>query len=111
MVKIREFYDKKEEDKLPFNVIEDLAIYMRNDPMFYRKTFFPAVIEMKKCTEKKEQYNPNNLSPVIEKAIVEYCKKFNLPKRPEELLDDIEKKELVKKLYAEEMTQIRKGAY
>ena len=35
------------DDKLPFDVVDDVAIFMRNDPMFYRKSLFPAIINYK----------------------------------------------------------------
>ena len=34
-------------DSLPFDVADDVAIFMRNDPMFYRKQLFPAIMNMK----------------------------------------------------------------
>ena len=112
MVKINEFHDSSYDDTLPFDVVDDLAIFMRNDPMFYRKTFFPAITKMKSCVKNNEKMNPKKMfGPMIDDACTTYCKKFDIPKRPEELLDDSEKKELIKKLYSEEMTQIRKGAY
>jgi hypothetical protein len=38
MVKINEFYDQPIDDSLPYNVVDDVCIFMRNDPMFYRKS-------------------------------------------------------------------------
>ena len=97
---------------LPYDVVDDVAIFMRNDPMFYRKTFFPAVMRMKDCHDNGKTFDANKeLSPIIEKATKLYCSKFKLPKRPNEILDDEDKKNLIQKLYSEEMTQIRKGAY
>ena len=100
------------DDTLPFDVAEDIKIFMRNDPMFYRKQLFPAILQMKKCHQEKTEYNPNkSLLPIVDSAIGQYCKKFNLPKRPEDLLDDEEKRGLMDSLFAEEMTNIKKGAY
>lgn len=109
MVMIREFYNKKIDTSLPFDVVDDVAIFMRNDPIFYRKNFFPAVERMK---SKGSKFDPvNELSPIIDRASHDYCKKFKIPKRPEELLNAEEKKALIDKIYSEEMTQIRNGAY
>lgn len=97
---------------LPYDVVDDVAIFMRNDPMFYRKTFFPAVMRMKDCHDNGKSYNPKKeLFPIIEKAVGLYCSKFKLPKRPDEIMDDEDKRSLMQKLYSEEMTQIRKGVY
>lgn len=97
---------------LPFDIVDDLAIYMRNDPVFYRKTYFPVLEQMKASFKSGKKFNAEkHLTPIIEKAIIQYCKKFNIPKRPVDLIDDNDKKSLLKKLYSEEMTQIRKGTY
>ena len=40
--------------KPDFNVGEDLLIFMRNDPMFYRKTFFQQLKTLK--LQKRNQY-------------------------------------------------------
>jgi len=113
MVKINEFYQQPLDDsKLPFDVVDDIAIFMRNDPMFYRKNFFPAVMDMKTCNDKGQKFDaPAKLMPIINKATESYCKEFKINKRPEELLTAEEKKTLLNKIYSEEMTNIRKGTY
>ena len=35
--------DNKE---LPFDVVEDAIVFMRNDPMFYRKQYYPTVTKL-----------------------------------------------------------------
>lgn len=103
---------QKLDEKLPYDVVEDIAIFMRNDPKFYRKTLFPVLDRMKTCYHTKKQFDAKKeLFPVIDKAIGSYCKKFKLHKRPDDLLDQNEKMSLFRKLYSEEMTQIRKGTY
>ena len=42
MVKINEFSHK---DQYGYDIVEDAAIYMRNDPMFYRKHYFPTMTQ------------------------------------------------------------------
>lgn len=112
MVKIVEFFDQKVDDELSFNVVEDLSIYMRNNPMFYRKYYYPSVLKLKEHFEKQKQISPNNLFlPVIEKAVDKYCREFNLGKRPNNLLNDQEKKDLIQKIYEEEMANIKEGKY
>jgi hypothetical protein len=110
MVKINEFH--KFDDTLPYNVVDDVAIFMRNDPMFYRKEFYPAIIKIKTLHDKNKTMNPKSLfNGMIEKASNLYCKKYNINKRPNELLTDSEKDSLIQKLYSEEMHNIRNGVY
>ncbi len=112
-MRINEFYQQPiDDDKLPYDVVDDIAIFMRNDPMFYRKSLFPAIMNMKDCNDTGAKYDaPNSLMPIINKATESYCKNFKINKRPEQLLSDEEKKLLLNKIYSEEMTNIRKGAY
>ena len=42
-MRIDEFTNKKDERELPFSVAEDLMVFMRNDPTFYRKKFYPCM--------------------------------------------------------------------
>jgi len=100
------------DDSLPFDVVDDLAVYMRNDPMFYRKQLFPAILRIKGMYDNEIKINPNEIfGSIIDKALGSYCRKFNIMKRPDELLGDDERTALVHKLHSEEMTNIRNGAY
>ena len=105
-------FDNPIDDKLPFDVVDDMSVFMRNDPMFYRKSFFPVVEKMKSCYRKKEEFNfQEEIGKMVDSAANTYCRKFKIDRRPEDLMDANERTSLIKKLYAEEMTQIRKGVY
>ena len=107
-----EDFDKPIDDSLPFDVVDDLAVFMRNDHMFYRKHFFPAMTKMRDMVNGKKQINPEkHFGPMIDQATKTYCIKFNIPKRPEEIMDDNDRKALLQKPYSEEMTNVRKGIY
>lgn len=105
-------FDNTVDDKLPFDVVDDISVFMRNDPMFYRKSFFPVVDRMRHCHRKGTEFDyQKEIGEVVDRAANTYCRKFKINRRPENLMDDNERDELIKKLYAEEMTQIRKGVY
>jgi hypothetical protein len=117
MVKINEFFDQdnikdlKIGDELPYNVVEDLAIFMRHDPQFYRRQLYPEMLNVREATKNGGKYNKRNMMSVIEKAINEYIKKYEILKRPEELLSDGEKMECISKILKDEMEMLRKGDY
>ena len=116
-MKIVEFFNKqnienlKIGDQLPYNVVEDLCIYMRNDPMFYRKNLYPALIDVQEAVKNGGKYPKKSLLPVVERAIKEYIKKFEIKKRPEDLLVHEEKMECINKLLKDEVDNFRKGMY
>ena len=110
MVKLYEVENKR--DEIPFDVVEDLAIFMRNDPMFYRKTFFPAMADVSDKMERGDSVDPLIfIKPIVDKGVNSYCKKFIKDRRPEDIFTDDDKSMCVKKIQAEEMPNIKKGMY
>lgn len=100
------------DDRLPFDVVDDLHVYMRNDPMFYRQNYFPTMCEMGKYIEKKQKVNVKEiLSPLIDKGINQYCEKYKLAKYPEEVFTLEDKIRLIQKIVDEEMPRMREGEY
>jgi len=101
MVKINEFHDMDiPQEIIPkpdFNVGEDLLVFMRNDPMFYRKTLFPAVDDYKKTKDK------NVMIRVVKKGLGDYCNKFNIPNPVEDLMSDSDIQEVVKQLILQDV--------
>ena len=98
-------------DKLPFDVIEDLMVYMQNDPMFYRRHMYPKMIDVQEAVKGGGKVNKKDLIPMIDHAIASYVKKFNINKRPADLLTTEEKMECISKLLKNEVDNFRKGMY
>ncbi len=114
-MKITEFIDKQdpaEKPELGFNVVEDLHIHMKNDPMFYRKQYYPTIAGMQ---DNLKSGNPIDtklaMLPMVKQGINHYCAKYNIPRKPEDLLQQEEIDSLVEKIYGEEMELIRQGDY
>jgi hypothetical protein len=107
MVKAVEFQQKD----VPFDVVDDVAIFMRNDPIIYRKSLFPAIMNMKdRFDSGKKCVAEECLGEIVDSAIPEYCNKFKLGS-PKNVFKKGDRDSIVNKLYAEEMTQIKNGAY
>lgn len=101
MVKITEFNDMDIPDvivpKPDYDVGEDLLIFMRNDPMFYRKTFFPAIEDYKNSKKKPI------LVRMVKKGLGSYCNKFNIQNPQEELLTDSDILQVVQKILSDDL--------
>ena len=109
-MKLFELELKKEE--IPFDIVDDLAIYMRNDPMFYRKTFFPAMADVSDRLGKGDAIDTLALiKPIIDKGAKSYCKKYIPNKRPEDIFSKEDLDGCCKKIQSEEMPNIKKGMY
>lgn len=103
--------DLKIGDKLPFDVVEDIMVYMKNDPAFYRKYMYPAMLDVQEAIKNGGKYNKKDLLPVIERAIGAYLTKFEIKKRPGDLLQDDEKMDCINRLLNDEIDNFRKGFY
>ena len=98
-------------DSLPFDVADDVTIFMRNDPMFYRKQLFPAVMSMKDRHDAGDDCVAEDcLGEVCSNAMETYCRKFDLGS-PENVFKPEDKGLIINKLFGEEMKMIKDGAY
>lgn len=118
MVKINEISDLElnqfstpEDGKLSWDVVEDLMVYMRNEPDFYRRKVYPSFINIQETVKNGGRFNKRKLIPLIDEAIESYLKKYEIKKRPEDLMNDAEKMECINKLLKDEAENFRKGFY
>jgi len=109
-MRLDEFYT--EEQDLPFDVVEDTLVYMRNDPMFYRKHYFPAVSNLADCQRSGKDADPKKyLTSMVEKGCNDYVSKFNLGRNSEEVYTIEDRNNLLQRINSEESENIRKGDY
>ena len=108
-MKINEFHDldipQEIVPKPDFDVSSDLLIFMRNDPMFYRKTFFPA-IDAYKDNEK----DTSPIEAMIKNGLKAYCTKFNIQNPTDELMGEGDVQQLVAEIIADEKDDFDEGA-
>src|SRR6056300_527053 len=82
--------------ELPFDKIDGVVVFMRNDPMFYRKQYFPTCSNLADVQREGSNNNPQSiLMPMIEKGINQYCAKFNIARSPEEVFNDNDTSEIL----------------
>lgn len=114
---INEIFDKKSVedlkigDELPYDVIEDIIAYMRNDKNFYRKNTYPAMCDVQEKVQNGGKFDKKALFPMIEKACESYCSEYNVGKRPDEMLTDADKMECASRLLNAEKEAFRNKEY
>lgn len=111
---IREFVNaiKKDKDELPFDIEDDLVVYMRNDPMFYRKEYYPMVLKMQSAHKNNKSLDALALwIPVVQRAIVPYMNKFKIDKNPKDIINKHMIKSIASKIYSDEINHIKSGSY
>jgi superfamily I DNA and RNA helicase len=106
MVRLVEFV----QEELPFDVVQDMKIFMNNDKLFYRKSYYPCMVSLQRKVSSGKEYDVNEmLKPTIEAACNEYSKKFDIPR--EQLLKDNQVDELVSEIMKDELPRLRRGEY
>jgi len=98
------------EKEIPFDIIEDLKVFMRNDPMFYRKDYLPCMCELQNKIKQKDNDYQSVLGPMIEKACKLYNAKYDVTKK-DKLLDDTQYQECMASIMHDENKALRNGEY
>ena len=102
-------FTQQQDDSLPFDVVDDIQQYMKNDPAFYRRVYYPTMCKMQECGESG---NPKDLvAPMALLAARNYVKKYKINKDAEELLNAEEMDDLINRVYEEEMEACNRGEY
>jgi hypothetical protein len=111
---IREFVSniKTDKDELPFDIEDDLVVYMKNDPMFYRKHYYPAVLKMQSAHQQNKTLDATSLwTPIVKRAIVPYMSKFDINKNPQDIIKKENIVSIANKINSEELGHIKNGSY
>lgn len=108
----RDYESTKEEYGIEFEPVEDLIVFMKNDPVFYRRKYFPRVKELEKNYKKNKEVDPKKyFSDVVDSAMNTYCKKYDLARDPSEIFSSSDKHEIIGQITSEEIENIRNGEY
>lgn len=87
-----------------YDPVDDCIVFMKNDPLFYRRHYFPAVLKM------KDTDSESVLDKMVDTAMSTYCSKFELGSK-DTVFKDGDKDAILKQVYSEESSNIAKGEY
>jgi hypothetical protein len=96
---------------LPWNMVDDLIIFMQNENNFYRRKLYPLLLDAQETIQNGGKVNKKDFVPVIDAAINAYVKKFDLNRRTEDMMSPSQKMECIEKLLKDEEDNFRKGEY
>jgi len=109
-MKLFELHNQDTEVKLPYDLAEDLYVFMKNDPQFYRKQYFPGLCQ---CSDRvKADQDPNlenTMRPIIKSAFESYADKFKVPSHI--TLEQEDEDKVCEMISEEEMDTIRECGY
>jgi hypothetical protein len=109
-MKINEFA-QPQDYKLPFDVVDDAVVFMRNDPIFYRKKYFPAMASMADRVRNGKDFDRSVIGSVVDSGINSYCKKYKLAKGPSDIFTSEDREAIIEKICSEEIKHIERGDY
>ena len=99
------------ETDMRFDIVDDASYYMRNDPSFYRKQYFPCMSKLADMHGAGKKVDRSMLNTMVEKGINNYVQKYNLGKTSEDVFKQPDRDALIDMLFSEEMAEIKKGEY
>lgn len=110
MVRIVEFQEPVNTE-FKFDLVDDASYFMRNDPTFYRKQYYPCMAKMADRHSEGTKLDRDMVMDLIEKGIESYVRKFNLGKTSEDVFKQPDRDALIDKIFSEEMKEIKRGEY
>lgn len=100
---LREFFNSEQDSekaRFDFDVADDVHQYMINDPIFYRREYFPTVSNMCSKHKKGQQLDPGaELKTIILNACKQYVETFGINADPDTLLDEKEMQSIAEKIF------------
>lgn len=109
-MKITELVNPENFNVEDYDLHDDLQFFMNNDPEFYRKHYYPAVIKLKICKDRGTDFDSEKFAPLVIEAYKIYKNKFPV-KNLSKSLNDEELKEISAKIYETELQNIKSGHY
>lgn len=111
-MRIDELHNIEKDLKPSFDVVDDIHVFMMNDPMFYRREYYPTMCNIADKFDKNQGKGLGKLlMPMIDKGCGAYCKKYNLSSDPSKLITFDDRKAIAKRIASEEIPRIREGDY
>ena len=106
---IREIDEKLNLDEI--DLLDDLEFFMNNDSQFYRRTFYPVVTKIRSIIKTGKPCSDKVFRNCIDQAVPIYIKKFNIPGNEKSVFTDIDRDQLARQIFDQEMTHIKSGQY
>jgi len=105
-------FTSKPTNNLDYDLLDDVMVFMRNDPTFYRRKYFPAISDCVDKFKSGENFEISKIMDnVVDAGINSYCKKYDIARKPADIFTLEDRQQLLDKLCSEEMQLIEKGAY
>lgn len=109
-MRIDEFSNKPEMD-FKFDLVDDASFFMKNDPTFYRKQYYPTMCKIADKHNAGIKVDRNMIEKMVSNGIFDYVKKFNLGRSAEDVFKQNDREALIDYIFSEEMKEVAAGTY
>lgn len=90
---------------------DDLVFYMRKDPAFFRKAYYPAMCELDDKIDSGKETSATDLLELVKLGAYNYVKKFGLQETVGDVFDQEDLEEIAEFIYDEESKKCKEGEY
>ena len=97
--------------KPDFDIVDDIVVFMRNDPHFYRRHYYPKMVSVTNEYKKNNTINRELFAEMLETAIPVYLDKFDIPNNPNDVFTKEDKNAIVDAIIDEESNHIQNKGY
>jgi hypothetical protein len=106
---LREFINLKELEDV--DLCDDLQVFMRNDPLFYRKIFYPEIVKVRDRIKSGKRCEETCFRNCVDRAADAYCEKFKVSTNPISVFTEVDRDKVARQIFAKERDNIIKGRY
>lgn len=113
-MKIRELFEnldlgRKDDKEHQFDVADDLFFFMHNNDNFYRKHYYPRMLQAKKSVKSGLGVDPTDFTELVKTAYECYLDEFNditIPEASDDIINTV-----CEKICSEELVNIENNLY
>jgi len=94
-----------------YDLVDDVVVYMQNNRDFYRRVYFPAMVEVSEKYKKTGKIDRSIAAKIVDPAIKSYCSAYDVKKSPSKLFTKEDREAILDLIFEEETDEIINGEY
>ena len=101
---------KSGKKELGYDLKDDLMFFMNNDPDFYRKKYFPAMLKFDRYCKEGKEVGPRGFEPLVRHAYECYQNKFPVEGLEKDLAAEM-CESICKSIHEQELKNVKNKFY
>lgn len=101
---------EKNKKELGYDLMDDLMFFMNNDPGFYRKRYYPAMLKFDQYCKEGKDVSPRGFEKLVKEAYSIYKEKFPV-EGLESQIDSEMCEKICRHIHEQELKNCEEGMY